>query len=249
MSDYKGSKKHILEWIGDNKQALSKKVMELVDIKRLGKLERFEVDIKDLWWFPIRKEKAEEKQIASINLMPIGPQKNELKEWWVKYEGKTPTWDFICNCKIDEIPGIVMVEAKAHKGELKSEGKGLNVGNVASLSNQLQNHDQIGRAIAEAKGGLSTFIKGVNISRDSHYQLSNRIAFAWKLASLGIPVILIYLGFYGDNYFKDKFDKNTCEDDIRQYINDVFPIKEKEGQEIPCGNASFWFIVRSMECP
>lgn len=249
MSDYKGSKKHILEWIGDDKQVLSKKVMELVDIKRLEKLERFEVDLKDLWWYPISKEKAEEKQIASINLMPIGPQKNELKEWWVKYEGKTPTWDFICNCKIDEIPGIVMVEAKAHKGELKSEGKGLNAKNVANLSDQLQNHDQIGQAIAEAKGGLSTFIKGVNISRDSHYQLSNRIAFAWKLASLGIPVILVYLGFYGDDYFDDKFEEATCEKVMRDYIDSVFPIDKYEGKMIQTGNKPFWFIVRSMECP
>ena len=33
------------------------------------------------------------------------------------------------------------------------------------------------------------------LSRDSHYQLSNRFAWAWKLASLGIPVVLVYLGF------------------------------------------------------
>ena len=30
---------------------------------------------------------------------------------------------------------------------------------------------------------------------DHHYQLSNRFAWLWKLASLGIPVVLLYLGF------------------------------------------------------
>ncbi len=30
---------------------------------------------------------------------------------------------------------------------------------------------------------------------NSHYQLSNRFAWAWKLASLGVPVVLVYLEF------------------------------------------------------
>ena len=34
-----------------------------------------------------------------------------------------------------------------------------------------------------------------DISRDHHYQLSNRFAWSWKLATLGIPVVLVYLGF------------------------------------------------------
>ena len=33
------------------------------------------------------------------------------------------------------------------------------------------------------------------IFRDSHYQMSNRFAWAWKLTDLSIPVVLVYLGF------------------------------------------------------
>jgi len=36
---------------------------------------------------------------------------------------------------------------------------------------------------------------GFNLMANSHYQLSNRFAFAWKLATMKIPVILVYLGF------------------------------------------------------
>ena len=32
----------------------------------------------------------------------------------------------------------------------------------------------------------------VRLDRDSHYQLANRLAFKWKLATLGIPVVLLY---------------------------------------------------------
>jgi hypothetical protein len=31
-------------------------------------------------------------------------------------------------------------------------------------------------------------------SRDRRYQLSNRFAWAWKLAGLGVPVVLVFLG-------------------------------------------------------
>ena len=33
------------------------------------------------------------------------------------------------------------------------------------------------------------------LSRDHHYQLSNRFAWSWKPASIGVPVVLLYLGF------------------------------------------------------
>ncbi len=60
-----------------------------------------------------------------------------------------------------------------------------------------RNHAQIGRAISEASLGLKDTMDGWNLSRDSHYQLANRFAWAWKLASMGVPVVLVYLGFLG----------------------------------------------------
>ena len=38
----------------------------------------------------------------------------------------------------------------------------------------------------------------ISIDRDWNYQLSNRIASAWKLADCGMPVVPLYLGFVGD---------------------------------------------------
>jgi hypothetical protein len=42
------------------------------------------------------------------------------------------------------------------------------------------------------------------LSRDWCYQMSIRFAWAWKLAGLGKPVILIYLGFLAyDEMYED----------------------------------------------
>ncbi len=52
--------------------------------------------------------------------------------------------------------------------------------------------------IEEASNDLNRRLPGFAISRDRHYQLSNRVAFTWRIASLGLPVVLLFLGFTGD---------------------------------------------------
>lgn len=42
------------------------------------------------------------------------------------------------------------------------------------------------------------------ISRDSRYQKSNRFAWACKLAGLGLPVVLMYLGFVRADEMRDR---------------------------------------------
>ena len=78
------------------------------------------------------------------------------------------------------------MEAKAHDRESKPEGKKIG---------DSENHEQIGVAISEANSALNAISPGWAITRDSHYQFCNRFAWAWKVASFGVPVILIYLAF------------------------------------------------------
>lgn len=62
----------------------------------------------------------------------------------------------------------------------------------------IENHERIATAIDKAYCGWREIDDGVDISRDRNYQLANRLAVTWKLAQLGIPVVLLYLGFTGD---------------------------------------------------
>lgn len=66
------------------------------------------------------------------------------------------------------------------------------------VARSLINHGYIGRCIHEARDALREYVPTIAIDRDSNYQLSNRIASAWKLADCGMPVVLLYLGFTGD---------------------------------------------------
>ncbi len=120
--------------------------------------------------------------------------KRRLSKWWKPNIGKTPTWDIASTCSIKGKSGLLLVEAKAHGNELDSSGKPFKE-EIASCDAR-KNHRQIGRAIAEANADLRS-LTGWNwqLSRDDHYQLSNRFAWSWKLATFGIPVVLLYLGF------------------------------------------------------
>lgn len=152
-----------------------------------------------------------------------------LKGWWPK---RGPQWDLLIPCSFENGRGLVLVEAKAHEGELDWKGKG-----PADESKQesLDNHELIARSIAEATKALDKKMPGFGTCRDKHYQLSNRIAHMWKLADMGLPVVLLYLGFTGDTYFKNDYlrDDDHWQRVMGGYMHKVVP------QEFPGQTLSF----------
>ena len=130
--------------------------------------------------------------IKENNFVSSGIQ-GDLRKWWLAVDGAatTPNWDIASTCEIEGKRGLLLVEAKAHENELSHSGKP-----YPTSPDSHGNHQQIGRAIAEANCGLKLATgNSWHLCRDSHYQLSNRFTWAWKLASLGVPVVLVYLGF------------------------------------------------------
>lgn len=69
-------------------------------------------------------------------------------------------------CRIEDRPGLVLVEAKATGNELKTTEKPLDT----TSTNSVENHEHIGKAIDEACAGWQHIDKRVKISRDSHYK-------------------------------------------------------------------------------
>ena len=148
-------------------------------------------------WLPDGKQSVAEAELGNPrkpnNLVSVETHKR-LQNWWLPVAARTPNWDIASTCSVKGRPGLLLVEAKAHATELARGGKSFK-GEKASI-NSKRNHERIGEAIEEASAGLRISTEeNWNLSRDSHYQLSNRFAWAWKLASLGVPVVLVYLGF------------------------------------------------------
>ena len=124
----------------------------------------------------------------------VTPQiRQKLLDWWldVARGANTPNWDLASTCEIEGRQGLLLVEAKAHEKELSEKGK-----EKPDTENGWKNHKRIGLAINEANAGLGRATGGSwGLSRDHRYQLANRFAWSWKLALLGVPVVLLYLGF------------------------------------------------------
>jgi len=135
-----------------------------------------------------------------------------VTDWWLaspdRGQANTPNWDIVSQATIRGKEGLILVEAKAHDAELKADGKPLK---KDASTDSRRNHTRITAAIAEANtafNGITYGIHGLNyrfnLSIDANYQLANRFAWAYKVASLGVPVVLVYLAFRGATEMEDQ---------------------------------------------
>ena len=177
-------------------------------------------------WMPVGFVVTEEAQLHKATRLVDLELGKKLGEWWLpkdRTDLRTPVFDLASTCLIDGVAGLLLIEAKAHDAELKNEsiGRKLKINkssnretsegdrpgsnsSVDENANRKASHVTIGRAIDEACAGLGeSTSEDWHISRDSHYQMSNRFAWAWKLADSGIPVVLVYLGFLRANEMSD----------------------------------------------
>lgn len=185
---------------------------------------------------------------ASGTLLDADESRTILDWWLAKSSGaNVPNWDLACSALFDgDQRALVLVEAKAHVQEFTASASGKSTGNP-------QNDYSIGRAIDEAAADLLQRGHTVGISRDRWYQFSNRVAFAWKLASEGLPTVLIYLGFHGDLGISDIGKPIRNDDQWRELVvstlnsEGIFPAGLWE-QRIDTGGAPLWVLVRSREC-
>lgn len=157
-------------------------------------------------WMPDGFTQCDEAQLhTSEQMIPESHMRDSLLNWWLAVprapKAMTPNWDIASTCKIRGKAGLLLIEAKAHDAELRNEERGKPLGgedNKGVSIDSLRNHVRIGSCIQEGSLALSeqTHLAWA-LSRDWGYQMANRFAWAWKLAELGKPVILVYLGILG----------------------------------------------------
>ena len=237
---YRGSRKHILDWVEspgfvDDLRAMTLPVKVVIPSP---------ADFMPRGYASPREARLDQ---ADTNLPVLHDVRRELRDWWLVHKAgaNTPNWDLAAACEIEGKSGLVFVEAKANWPELQVAGKPLST-NASTKSKE--NHDRIRMAVSTARDGLEQAGFRTAISIDSHYQLANRIAFMWKLATLCIPTVLIYLGFTGDDGisdagrpFADAGDWNRA---FNQYARDVVPADVVE-RRLNFGTAPAWILVRS----
>lgn len=181
-------------------------------------------------WMPDGFTQCDEAQLHSAErLIPEPKLRASLLSWWLAVPGArrttTPNWDIASTCSVRGNPGLLLIEAKAHDAELRNEERGKPLGaedgKGVSIDSR-RNHVRIGACIQDASLALSAQTQLVwALSRDWNYQMANRFTWAWRLTELGIPVILIYLGFIGCGEMRKGATQRpiTDEDDWQQMVH------------------------------
>jgi hypothetical protein len=175
----------------------------------------------------------------SIQFFP-DHERDNLRDWWLVEGNRTPEWDLVSTfAPTDDGDGMILAEAKAHHSELS-------VSDNCGSENDL-NLIQIETAILEANASLNRIHPGWNMVRDGHYQLCNRFAWSWKLATMGYHVILVYLGFLHAEEMGDFF--HTHDDwhgAVINYSDGLIPVNAW-GTKIPVGGGSILPLIVSCD--
>ena len=205
-------------------------------------------------WMPEGFDLVDEAQLHRATQLLSPAACIDLGNWWLAVRRgtqTTPSLDIASTCIIETAcgptPGILLVEAKAHAEELRSE----ELGKPFKEQNSPENHERIGAAIASSSLILAreTGLEW-RLSRGSHYQMSNRFAWAAKLAELGIPVILVYLGFLNAEEMADRgrpfVSHSDWESAVLEHSAPIFPEQVWNRAWHVCGQPLI-ALIKSME--
>ena len=205
-------------------------------------------------WMPLGFESTGEATLPeAVRLLPEDVRL-ELGRWWLAVPSnntRTPNWDIASTCTIEGKAGIVLIEAKAHEQELMKEETGRKNIETPVSGNARRNLLRIDWAIRDASAALAEET-GLTwaLSRDWNYQMSNRFAWAWKLADLGVPVVLVYLGFLRASEMSDRGRPFTDDPDwqgvVKRHSQALFAAGVW-GRRLTCRSVPFIPLIRSSE--
>jgi hypothetical protein len=204
-------------------------------------------------WMPVGFQNTVEAELDKAPRLLNADTRAQLGKWWLapaSVGAMTPNFDVASTCTIDGKNGLLLIEAKAHERELMDESGGRII-KASHSDDRKQSHEKIGKAISDACKGLAAATNlPWSISRDSHYQISNRLAWAWKLTEFGIPVVLVYLGFLNANEMTDRGavlpNSDAWEQLVKSHAESLFPAEVWGRKWIICGQA-FVPLIRSLE--
>ena len=207
-------------------------------------------------WMPQGLDDIAEATLPEAERLLPQDVRRELKRWWLvaaSNNTRTPNWDIASTCTIEGKAGIVLIEAKAHDQELIKEETGKRNIEAPVSGDSRRNLMRIDWAIRDASAALTEETQLTwALSRDWNYQMSNRLAWAWKLTDLGIPVVLVYLGFLNADEMKDRgqplADDADWQNLVKRHSRVLFPATVWNHSWM-CGGQPFIPLIRSLEMP
>ncbi len=172
-----GSECHLLRYLGRHRALLDQRMCQKLSAASIRWLD-FHFDPTTAW------KDGERKGLDFL------PRENPATSAWGRFwprHGNPPNWDAVAVASIDGVDQWVLVEAKGHVGELRSDCQASEEGGLSTIRS----------ALDETKRRL-----GISLECDwlhRYYQLANRLAVLNFLTQQQIPAHLMLIYFMGDN--------------------------------------------------
>ncbi|HAH54689.1 MAG TPA: hypothetical protein DCM02_05225 [Flavobacterium sp.] len=175
-----GSEFHLLRWTGRHRNKFDNKIKQLLNIDNITWLD-----------FDFSKNKNEpDKELVGLSFLEKEPSYkaviSQWKEEWPQ-SGNSMNWDLVGYTVKNNIKTWVLIEAKAHIGELENDCKAV----PKSLI-------KIGKALNNTANNIGTEILIDSPWSKKYYQLANRIYILDLLKRNNINSKLINIYFIGD---------------------------------------------------
>lgn len=197
-----GSEFHLLRWLGRHRNEFDKRVKNLLNTTNIT-------------WLDFNFDKTKEipdKELVGLEFLKYDTNyEKALKNWREEWpqSGNSMNWDLVGYTIQDNIKTWVLIEAKAHLGELEQDCGASSLVSIEkiemALSNTAKNNNVI---ISEEKPWTKKF-----------YQFANRLYVLDLLKRNGINAKLINLYFVGDmisSNRKSPINKNEWQSKIKE---------------------------------
>lgn len=147
-----------------------------------------------------RLQPPERREPFSVEWRGVGFLEEEMpsvaaayRDFWPQI-GHQPSWDAAGVRATDDGPEWLLVEAKAHLGELRHAC-------AAKTSAQGGSRELVAERLDEVKAALN--VRNDNTWLEPYYQYANRVATLWFLHEQGVAARLMHICFTGDEHFAD----------------------------------------------
>jgi len=184
IGDGYGSECHLLRYLGRHREALNAAVLKATGAARLRWM--------DYPFDPAQKWK--DGRWSGLDFLPDGDKARKKWPDFLPPQDRLQCWDAVALAEVDGETEWLLVEAKAHLGELRSDC-------LASAGNGL---GPINEALEEIKTDLG--VRPILDWKHGYYQYCNRIAALWFLQRYKIKARLLFVYFTGDEFPMHAFD-------------------------------------------
>ena len=202
-----GSEFHLLRWLGRHRNEFDKRVNSLLKTDNISWLD-FDFD---------SKKTIPDKEIIGLNFLDKNTQDTVISTWKKEWPqtGNSMNWDLVGFTEKNNEKTWILIEAKAHLGELEQDCGASSIESLAKIE----------KALAESAKRNSITILDKNPWTKKYYQLANRIYVLDLLKRHSIKVKLVNIYFIGDMCSKNRkspqniLDWQTKLVEMKKYLN------------------------------